>query len=141
MHSTFTFPNRVSVSVNHGRAEGVAVNLRFEMHSKNNFDYMVFLNDDGFATVSAEELLRTFDEDRSMFIMDYDDPRLAFNGRITAKVLSTSELHSALEALETFRGKCSFPVGYESKLRNALADGQNPDEYRVEVNVDYQSAS
>jgi hypothetical protein len=141
MHSTSIFPSRVSVSANDARAEGLAINLRFEMHSKNSFDYTVFLNHEGRATVSAEELLRTFDEDRSMFIMDYDDPRLGFTGRITAKVLSTSELHSAVDALETFRGKCSFPVGYEGNLRAALARGQNPDEYQIEVNALYPSAS
>lgn len=135
MQSTCEFPRHVAVRVEHQSVDGLAVSLCFEMKEKNNFTYTVFLGPSGSVEISGGELLRTFNEDRSMFITDYVDPRVGFTGRITARVLNTSELHSAIKAFEVFRGKCSFPVGYLENLRAALARGQNPSEFEVEVEV------
>jgi hypothetical protein len=95
----------------------------------------VFVDSPGTATVSGDELLKAFDQERQTFIMDYDDPRLAFAGKVTAKVLSTAELRSALDAFNMFRGEISYPNGYESRLIGALRRGQNPDAYEVEVQI------
>jgi hypothetical protein len=138
MESTLTFPRKVAVRVRPAR-EGLAINLCFEASKKNNFHYTLFVDRDGCAEVSGAELLRTFDEDRSMFIMDYEDPRLTFTGRVTANVLNTSELHRSLGAFEIYRGKCEFPEGYEDKLRLAAARGQDPNQFRVDVIVDDDS--
>jgi hypothetical protein len=136
MQSTSSFPSNVAVRVRPAGQDGLAVSVCFESQRKNHFYYPLFVNRDGFAEVSGDELLRTFDETRSMFMMDYDDPRLVFTGRITAVVLSNTDLERALDALDLFRGKCSFPTGYEENLRAAMARGQNPEGYRVDVQTE-----
>jgi hypothetical protein len=103
------------------------------MKRKNSFHYTVFVNASGTVEVSGSELLNTFEEDRAVFLMDYADPRTGFTGRISAKVLGAVELERAVQALEMFRGKVSFPSGYEVNLRAAAARGQSPDDYAVEV--------
>ena len=135
MPSTTSFPDRVAVTTRakHASPAGLCVCLRFEMRSKNSFSYVVFLDSQGTASASREELLSVFDEERQAFIMDYDDPRIAFTGKITAKVLSSAELKSALDAFQMFRGKLSFPTNYEERLNVALRRGQNPDEWQLEV--------
>lgn len=130
-----TIPNGVTVTArsNAASAEGLCVCLRFEMRSKNSYSYVLFLDSQGTASTSREELLTAFDEERQTFIMDYDDPRVVFTGTITAKALSSAELKSALEAFQMFRGKLSFPAHYEERVKAALRRGQNPDNYQLEV--------
>lgn len=136
-----TFPTQVIVHVNQRHPiEGLAVSLRFGMERKNSFSYMVFLDSKGSATVSQEELLGFFDEQRNAFIMDYGDPRLGFTGEISAKVLSTAELHAAADALRMFKGKLRYPAGYEDDLRTALMRGQEPGELLVEIIADYSGS-
>ena len=135
MQSKSSFPRKVGVRVRPTAREGLAVALSFESSRKNHFHYTLFVDRDGFAEVSAEELLRTFDEDRSIFMMDYDDPRLVFTGRITATVMSTCELERALGAFDLYRGGFSFPIGYEDNLRLAIARGQDPEQFHVEIEV------
>jgi hypothetical protein len=130
----FNFPRHVTVRVKPA-VKGVAISLLFEMLKKNKFGYPVFVNAEGVAELSGEELLKAFDETKSTFINDYVDPRRNFTGRITAKALSVLELDRALKAFEMFRGKVSYPVGYEENLRAALASGQDPDDYKVEITV------
>jgi len=103
------------------------------MRSKNSFSYVVFIDDHGTASAHAEEFLKVFDEERQTFIMDYEDPRIVFAGKVTGRVLSTLDLQSALEAFQMFKGKLSFPDNYESRLREALRRGQNPEDYQLEV--------
>ena len=50
---------------------GLAVLLRFKMSEKNNYYYFVFLDDKGQAVVGIDELLKSFDQDRNFFLMDY----------------------------------------------------------------------
>ncbi|MBE3123184.1 MAG: hypothetical protein IMZ65_00080 [Planctomycetes bacterium] len=107
------------------------------MSRKNSFHYMVFLDATGAAEVSGEDLLSIFDEDRTAFLMDYTNPRTDFAGRITAKVLGTAEIDSAVRAFEMFRGNLSFPFGYEGNLRAAAARGQSPNDYEVEVKGEF----
>jgi hypothetical protein len=125
-------PRQVTIQVA-PPSEGLAVSVTFEMWRKNHFTYTVFLGPDGVIELVGSDLLRSFDEDRALFLMDYDDPRSAFTGRIIAKVLTTSELERAVETFEVYRKYVSYPEGYEARLRASLARGQNPDEYRVEV--------
>ena len=133
MQSTTNIPARVTTRVKGPSPQCLCVCLRFEMRSKNSFSYVVFLDAHGTASASREEILSVFDEERQTFIMDYDDPRVAFTGKITAKVLSSAELKSALEAFLMFRGKLSFPEDYGERLKAALRREQNPDDYQVEV--------
>jgi hypothetical protein len=130
------FPKQVRVRVDGPFAEGVAVGIRFEMRRKNDFNYTVFLDETGAADVSAAELLKTFDEDRAAFLMDYVDPRTNFTGQVKARVLTDAELRRAVGALEMFRGKIPFPDGYEERLRAAVARGQDSKQYSVEVVVE-----
>jgi hypothetical protein len=137
MQSTCAFPNAVAVRVRPADQEGLAVSICFKSNKKNDFHFTLFVDSNGFAKVTGEELLRTFDEDRAMFIMDYQDPRLVFTGNITTKVLSNSELARSLSALDIYRGMCSFPTGYEKKLRSAATRGQCPDLYNIDVEVEW----
>jgi hypothetical protein len=129
------FPRRVVVKVKQPSAEDLAVCLRFGMRSKNSYSYLVFLDKEGAATVSAEQLLRAFDEERQTFIMDYNDPRTAFNGSVTAKVLAEAEICDALEAYALYEGKLWFPAGYKEHLALALAKKSDPNQYEVELKL------
>jgi hypothetical protein len=127
------FPESITVQVAPNPASGLAVLICFEMFKKNNFNYTIFVGKDGVATIRAEELLKWFDETRFLFLMDYVNPRGNFTGRITAKVLSNSDLLRAIEAFERFYDKVQFPADYETNLRAAVRRGQNPEEYHVDV--------
>ena len=133
--------------------------FRFGMTRKNDHFYTVFLGPGGRAEVSGEELLRRFDQDCAMFIMDFDNPRGGFNGQVTPKVYSTDELRAALKAVEEnkrlvskarltamlhcnlkgfrqLREYYSSPPGYEDKLKAAAVRGQNPEEFKVELTME-----
>lgn len=99
----------------------LAVSIHFEMSKKNNFSYTTFVGEDGIARVSGEELLKTFDETRFLFLMDYVEPRSNFTGSITARVLSNSDLLRAIRAFERFHGKVQVPTDYEKDLRAAVS--------------------
>jgi hypothetical protein len=131
--STFAFPKRVCVRVLPKPVNGLAVGVYFEMQKKNSFGYVVFLDGNGFTEISGDELLKTFDATRFLFLMDYVDPRNNFTGKITAKVLSNSDLRRAITAFETFRGRVGFPADYEKNLAKAVERGQDPSNYDVEV--------
>jgi hypothetical protein len=135
MSNVIQFPTRVQVRVNHPSPEGMAVDLRFEMRRKNAFDYIVFLDAQGVAEVSGEELLRAFDEERFAFLMDYADPRSDFTGHIVARALPPQEVESALKAFRMYRGHLAYPEGYEKKLLDALDRSRGASECAVELAV------
>jgi hypothetical protein len=126
-------PALVTIKVSPAPQFELAVRILFGMSKKNDFYYVIFVDANGNAKVSAEELLRQFDETRSMFLMDYVDPRSSFDGRITAEVLSDLDLQRAIAAFELFRGTVAFPKDYERNLGNAASRGQKPDDYSVQV--------
>jgi hypothetical protein len=136
MQPTCPFPNRVVARVNHPFAEGLAVSVCFGMRNKNNFGYTLFLGPGGIAEVSKKVLLRAFHARTSIFIMDNVDPEAGFNGRITARVLNTEDSQGAVKASKLYSKYCAFPEGYENNLRAALARGQTPDDYHVELELE-----
>lgn len=138
MEPTCKFPRRVVVRVREPSAEGLAVSLCFHMKRKNHYWYTVFLDHNGCAEISGEELLRSFFEDSSFFLMDYVDARAAFTGRVSAKVKSTSELEGAVKVFEDFRKYYPYAPGYEKGLRAAAARGQDPNAYYVELEVEVE---
>jgi hypothetical protein len=134
MGSAPAFPKNVAVRVQPAES-GVAVWLTFESSHRNNFSYTLFVDAAGRAQVSGEDLLRWFDQERFTFLMDYYDPRTVFTGRVTAEVLSNSELESAMGAFTMFNRHISYPDGYEDKLKAAFARGQDPSRYQIEWEV------
>jgi hypothetical protein len=137
MEKEVSFPSRVSIQVHPADQDGLAVILRFKSSIKNDFDYIAFVDSTGRAELHGDELLRSFDEDRDFFIMDYADPRFVFTGQITAEVLSTVALEGAVDVLRQFTSY-SFPKDYKKNLRRAALQGQNPDKYQVAVDVQYK---
>lgn len=120
MSTPKNFPKRVRITVEHPNPEGLVVHLLFGMNWKNAHSYLVFPDPNGVVEVDREELFKSFDEERNTFIMDFADPRLAFSGEITAKVLSLPEVQKALETYRLFRRAVTYPEGYEQKLEKAL---------------------
>jgi len=109
--------------------------LSFGMSRKNNYSYLAFLNADGVVDISDDEFLSSFRQDMDTFLMDYSDPRTYFTGKITAEVLGATRLDGAIRAFEMYHDYISYPPSYEANLRAAAAQGQNPDDYQVEVTV------
>jgi hypothetical protein len=130
------FPSCVTVRVTPPCPAGLAVRLRFGMNAKNSYSYLAFLNSQGIAQVSSDELLRTFAEERSIAIMDYVDPRIGFTGKIGAKIFDTNEILGAIHAYEMFKSVLSYPDNYEAQLKIALKAAQTPVPYKVEIQVD-----
>ena len=105
------------------------------MREKNAFSYLVFLDSHGDAEISGEELLRAFDEERNIFIMDYIDPRIGYTGKMDCRMLDPNELQRALDAFQMFRGKMSFPANYEEHLRAELQNKRNPKNYQLQAST------
>jgi hypothetical protein len=82
------------------------------MSEKNDLTYIVFLNDKGYAEVTIKELLRSFDEDRKLFLMNYKGPRSFFTGRVDPCVMNREEIDRAIDAYEHFKGGYIFPPKY-----------------------------
>lgn len=128
-----SLPESVRVSVQGPSPDGLAITLYFEMSIKNSYGYMVFLGPDGTANISKKDLTDKFDVERNAFIMDYVDPRRAFTGKITTKVLGVEDIARALEAFELYRKYLLYPTDYEKKLRTALKKNPNSDDYSVSI--------
>ena len=128
------FPQHVSVRVTPPTG-GLAVLIIFEMSRKNDFSYTVFLGPDGTVNVLGIDLLTWFDQEATTFLMDYVDPRVAFTGHVFSRILTTEELAGALKTFQLYSKYMPYPEGYEANLRAALAHGQDPSEYSVEVEI------
>jgi hypothetical protein len=126
-------PENISLRAVGPSPDGLAISLYFEMSIKNNFGYLAFLGHDGTATISKKELTDQFDEERNMFLMDYVDPRVAFTGKITAKVLGVEGIVRALEAFTLYRKHVAYPMDYEKNLRMALSKNPDPDHYTTSM--------
>jgi len=113
-------PRKIIVRVTGDFRPGMVIGLRFGMSRKNDFYYRLYLDEDGQAQVERDELLRAFDEDRNMFLMDYAEPRAFFSGEIEAHVLTKEEIEAAIRAYDTFKIHWDYPPDYLSNLRKAL---------------------
>ena len=100
---------------------GLAVLLRFKMSEKNNYYYFVFLDDKGQAVVGIDELLKSFDQDRNFFLMDYSNPRFVFTGQVEAHVETTEEIEGAIREREKYKGHFNYPPNYLENLKKALS--------------------
>ncbi|SRR6266478_7259488 len=113
-------PKKINVMAKGNYKSGLAVILRFQMKKKNDFYYTVFLDERGEARVEENELLRSFDQDRNLFLMDYVDPRTMFNGQIEARILTRKEIETTIREHETYKLHVSYPPDYLAKLKAAL---------------------
>jgi len=126
------FPNRIIVECNQAGVGGLAVSLQFPCKHKNDFSYTIFLDESGHARLTGEEILRCFDLHREVFLMDYEDPRTAWDGRVLAHAMSGAELASALIAFAMYRDVAEYADGYETSLLAATyLVGHGPYDIRV----------
>ena len=100
---------------------GMGVNVCFVMQAKNHFNYFVFLDENGTAELSKSEYLPFFDQERSAFMMDYADPRIAFAGMIEAKLLDKADLEAAVRACDSFHDMFKYPEAHRERLQKGLA--------------------
>ena len=113
------FPNKVIVTAKGEFKPGLAIRLKFGMSKKNDYSYIAFLDSEGIAKVTKDELLRDFDESQKLFGMDYCNPREYFTGRIETHVLSKEEIERAISACGTFKN-CAYPPNHLANLKIAL---------------------
>gem|GEM_PF-6809997 len=113
-------PEKIVVRATGDYKPGQAVLLRFAMSRKNPYDYIVFLDEHGTANATKDELLRSFDEDRKLFGMDYCDPRQFLTGQIEAHLLSGEEVQGTLRAYDKFKSHYAYPADYLDNLKRAL---------------------
>ena len=113
-------PAKIILKANGKLQPGVAIDLCFAMARKNSFHYTVFLDADGTAEIGCDELLRSFDEDRKLFVMDYGDPHADFSGEIGGHILVKQEIEKRIEAVKQFGKVYHYQEGYLEKLSNAL---------------------
>lgn len=98
---------------------GLAVRLWFEMKEKKSFSIIVFLLDEA-VTLTKEDLLWEFDQIRSLFVMDYADPRELFTGKINADAMTEAQIMDAIAAYHHFSKVLQFPPEYLQNLEKAL---------------------
>ena len=137
MDESHKFPEHVTVRVTPLPKPGLAISIYFDMKFKKKFGYTVFTDKCGLAKVDKLELLTDFDNTRFFFLMDYVDPRENFTGRVTAKVLDSSGLKRASDALKTYRDYLRFPVNYEKNLLAATNTIQEYNDFEVTVILEY----
>jgi hypothetical protein len=70
--------------------------------------------------------------------MDFDNPRGGFTGGISTKIMSSEDLDGAIKAFNMFHKYYTYPEGFVNNLKAALARGQNPEDYHVELEVEYE---
>ena len=112
-------PKKIIVKAKGEKTSGVSVILKFKMLQKNDFDFIVFLDDSGKAEISRDDLLRSFDRDRNLFLMDFCDPRQVFTGQIEAWVATTDEIEGAIKSYELYKKHISYPPDCLEKLNKA----------------------
>ncbi len=133
MDSYNSIPKIIEISVQGPCPEGLVVRLEFPTNYKNNFYYSVFLNKEGFARVTREELLDSFDTDRELALMDYGDPRRVIDGEIKAIIKNVEQLRSALKAYYNFERIVLFEDNYEEKLAAAIRRAPDPRKYTLSI--------
>ena len=126
-------PQKVIVTASGEFQPGVAVNLQFKASAKNDFNYIVFLNNEGRGEIQRSELLQDFDQARHFFVMDYNDPRIVFTGVIDARILSKKEVEDAIVAYNNFNPHWKYRPGYLDDLKRALFSNAKS---RCAVNVE-----
>lgn len=113
-------PSKVILKATGKFQPGIAIALSFGMARKNAFHYTAFLGENGAAEIGREELLRAFNEDRKLFIMDYGEPNSDFAGDITGHILTTDEIERRIEGYAKFSKNYQFPSKYLDNLNKAL---------------------
>jgi hypothetical protein len=119
-----TLPRVIKLRARASNAAGLAVGILFRMRFKNDFSFVVFLDENGNAELTRDRYLKAFDEDRHLFLMDYADPRTGSTGVIETKVLTKEDIIAALEAHDVYRSSSKYEEGYRSNLEAALAQLQ-----------------
>jgi hypothetical protein len=99
---------------------GVAVDILFLTTHKNNYGFIVFLDENGRAELSKSDYLPFFDSQQDMALMDYGDARTVFGGNVVARVLNEEDILRALEAYEYYSDVVPYPARRREKLQNAL---------------------
>jgi hypothetical protein len=98
---------------------GLAVRLQFGMKQKMDFTYIAFI-EDGPLTLSKAMILERFDRIRKCSLSDYADPRSAFEGRIEAEVLTSTEIRAAIKHCHAYAGTKIYPPIYLKSLEASL---------------------
>ena len=112
-------PEKIIITAKGEFMAGLAVSLKFGMGRKNDYYYIVFLDGDGKAQVGKDELLRSFDQSRKIFGMDYCDAREFLTGQIEAHVLSKEEIEGAISGYNKFKRYAIYPPKYLDNLKTA----------------------
>jgi hypothetical protein len=130
------FPNVVRVRVNPQFEGLLAINLCFKMRTKNDFNFVTFVRSAPSVTISRDDLLEWFDQERALFAMDYVDPRSNFTHQILPRILNAMELEKALDTFRLFDGTFPYPAGYEGQLKEALLSANDEERSTVKVCVE-----
>jgi len=105
----------------------MAINLRFHMEKKNDYNFIVFLDQTGRAEVGRELLLEWARADEDAFPMDYVDLAAGYAGRITVEPLGSGGLDRALLAYAIYTKMLAYPAGYLAALRRAHRFAESKD--------------
>jgi hypothetical protein len=111
-------PEKVIVTAK-GCAPGAAVLLCFKMVRKNDYYIVVFLDSEGRAELTQNQMLERFEAIARYAMMDYIGARGGFTGTIEAEVLAKQAIEDAIQAFE--RDSFDYPPGYLENLKSALA--------------------
>jgi hypothetical protein len=98
---------------------GLAVRLQFGMNQKNDFTYIAFIHDHPL-TLTKATILERFDQIRNYSLLDYADPRSAFDGQIDVQVLTSAEIRAAIKHYHACAGAKMCPTGYLKSLEASL---------------------
>ena len=113
------FPEKIIITAKGEFKAGLAICLKFGMNQKNDYHYITFVNGEGRVEIGESELLKTFDETRNLFLMDYKDPREHFTGRIEAHVLDKTEIAVAITSIRQIQVTLELSTGLRGQTGNS----------------------
>lgn len=133
-------PSRVVVESD-PPVQGAAVSLCFEMCRKNNYNYVVFLDANGCAEISHDELAAHFLAEHEFALMDYVPAKAGFTGKVSGRMWSRADLENAAKAYAAFHRFFPYPPGYEENLRGAMELRDIPESIVLNVTCFYSCSA
>jgi hypothetical protein len=98
---------------------GLAIRLHFGMNQKRDFTWIAFIRDHPL-TLTKATILERFDQVRKCSLLDYVDPRSAFDGRIEVEVLTSAKIRAAIKYYHAHARVKIYPPGYLESLEASL---------------------
>lgn len=93
---------------------------------------------EGVLVATRDDVLREIKKVRDLFLMDYDDPTIAWTGRLEVRVLSRSDIANLLLAYDTYGSTGVYPPDLPQQLMDldGKLDSHEDDDVSAQISVE-----